>query len=234
MKRVLWIVPVLGMFLGEATPANADLLPIVNAGFESPPTTTFNAGPITGWTISGSGAGVWNINNDPLGFWNVHAPEGNQIAFVSPSDNPGPAAISQTLADTLQANTVYTLSAEVGQPNGFTPTFTIELLAGSNVLASFSGTGPQGSFQKYQVSFDSAGSPFLGESLGIRLESSQAQTGFDEVTLNATSATAAVPEPSSRTMVLSLGALGLLGYAWRRKGRNDRPADRGIPTGAWT
>src|SRR5689334_13922254 len=107
MRRVLWILPALAVSLGEATPANADLLTIDNPGFESPQTTTFNEGPITGWTISGTGAGVWNINAEPLGFWNVPAPEGNQIAYVSPADNSGPAAISQTLSATLQANTTY-------------------------------------------------------------------------------------------------------------------------------
>ena len=37
----------------------------------------------------------------------------------------------------------------------------------------------------------------------------------------AVAATTAVPEPSSLIMVLGLGAIGMFGYAWRRRGRKD-------------
>src|SRR4051794_10829856 len=117
MKQATLALAALALLVGGVGEAKASFLTITNAGFEDPPISTYNNGPITGWTISGRGAGVWNINADPLGFWNVPAPEGNQIAFVSTASAPGSlASISQTLTDNLQANTSYTLTGEVGHP----------------------------------------------------------------------------------------------------------------------
>jgi hypothetical protein len=211
--------------------ADTEQIAITNPGFEDPMVTAFNHGPIMGWTISGSGGGVWNINSDPMGFWNVPAPEGNQIAYLSPGPAPGlPAEISQTLSATLQANTFYRLTGQVGDPLGFampeiagwkkpspagsgTAVFTAKLFAGSNLLASTSGIPVQGSFQQFTVTFDSTGSPFLGEALKIELESSRAQTGYDEIALSAQT----TPEPSSLALFLGVGLSSLMGYAWRRR-----------------
>jgi hypothetical protein len=59
------------------------------------------------------------------------------------------------------------LTGQVGHPIGFGATtgtlHSVELLAGTNVLASISGTGPEGSFTPFQVAFDSTGSPFVKE-----------------------------------------------------------------------
>lgn len=220
VKRVVALLALLVLASG----VRADFIPITNPGFEDPPDAVFNTGPITGWTISGSGAGVWNINAAPLGFWDVGAPEGKQIAFVARETEPGVAAtISQTLSDLLLASTTYNLTGQVGHPKGFGATadpdtvYTVELLAGANVLASVSGTGPEGSFVPFALSFDSTGSSFVGQALQIRLSSSKSQTGFDDLRLEAVSP-AAVPEPSS--MVLSLiGGLGLALGARRTRDR---------------
>lgn len=230
MFRRLLLAAVVLLPITMTASAQAGLIPIINAGFEDPPTTTFNNGLITGWTISGSGAGVWNINDAPLGFWDITAPEGKQIAYVSPAPAPGNAAsISQVLGASLAANTVYTLSGEVGHPIGFGTTvntvYTIELLAGANVLGSLTGTGPEGMFAHFELTFDSAGSAWVGQSLEIRLSSSQNQTGFDAITLDARP----VPEPATITL-LGTGGLFLLGACWNRSGRtchqtvNSKPA----------
>lgn len=199
-------------------PASAEAVPIAikNSGFENPPTSSFIPGAITGWTIAGSGAGVWNINpvsGNPLGFWTTPAPEGNQIGFVAREiPTPGPASIAQVLSDTLQANSLYTLTGQVGHPIGFgmsanpDTVYTVELLAGNTILSTLSGTGPEGSFIPFQLTFNSTGSPFIGQALQIRLSSTQAQTGFDDIALNATP----VPEPSTLCFIAT-GFLGLLG-----------------------
>jgi len=218
----------LGGGLGnERAFADTEQIMITNPGFEYPQVSTLNSGPITGWSISGSG-GVWNINADPQGSWTVPAPQGNQIAYVSPGPAPGSSAsISQTLSATLQANAVYTLTGEVGEPSTaiheveggtkrFSPAFgtgfTAELFAGTNLLASISGIPPQGSFQQFTLIFDSTGSPFIGQALMIELSSNQAKMGFDEITLTAQT----TPEPSSLTLLLAIG-LSMMGYAWRQK-----------------
>ena len=197
-------------------PTHAGSIPIVNAGFEDPITSGFTSSGATGWTLSGTGGGVWNINADPLGFWTVPAPEGNQIGWLSPAPAPGgPATYSQVLSSVLQADTTYTLTGEVGHPIGFGATngtvYTVSLLAGTNVLASISGTGPEGSFAPFTVTFDSHGSSFVGQSLEIELSSSKAQTGFDAISLTAQSS---VPEPSAivlaGTGLAALVAFGLI------------------------
>jgi hypothetical protein len=206
---------VLAVILTWHCPTRAGSIPIVNASFEDPVTSTYTNSGATGWTLTGTGGGVWNINADPLGFWTVPAPEGNQIGWLSPAPAPGgPATYSQVLSSVLQADSTYTLTGEVGHPIGYGATigtvYTISLLAGTNVLASISGTGPEGSFAPFTLTFDSHGSSFVGQSLEIELSSSQAQTGFDAIALTAQS----IPEPSS-IFLLACGLLGLLG--WSRK-----------------
>jgi len=198
---------------------HAAAVPILNAGFEDP-ATAFVAKPIANWTDMGGGAGVWNINANGAPYWTVPAPEGNQIAYVS--DGPAPsstaASISQVLSTSLAANTLYTLSGQVGHPIGFgTGTiWTASLYAfdgGSThtLLDSISGTGPEGSFTGFSLLFDSTGSAYVGESLEIQLASNHAQTGFDQIALDAQSV------PEAGTLSLMLFGLGLAGLAILRR-----------------
>lgn len=214
------------LLLGLSGSAWATPITILNAGFENPPTALSTAGNITGWVITGSGAGVWNLNDNPTGFWSVTAPKGKQVGFVGREDPGGAASISQVLTATLLDNSVYTLSGQVGHPRGFGATlnpdtvFTVELLAGSTVLSSISGTGLEGMFSSFQLTFNSTGSSLVGQALQIRLSSNQAQSAFDDILLNADAAD--VPEPS--TFLFAAGAiLALLGYrGWKDKSGSTR------------
>ncbi|MFN0056461.1 MAG: PEP-CTERM sorting domain-containing protein [Planctomycetales bacterium] len=217
---------VCALWLGAHSTASAAHLFIANPGFEDPATTGFNVGSIAGWSITGSGGGVWNINDAPLGFWTVPAPEGKQIGFVARESPPGtPASISQVLADVLQDFSTYKLTGQVGHPLGFGASpdpdteYTVELLAGSTTLASLSATGPEGQFVPFELIFDSTGSNFVGQALQIRLSSSKSQSGFDDLQLEVVGA--AVPEPSMLAMAVS-GAVALL-LARRRTAGNCRP-----------
>ena len=203
---------------GWVSAAEATAIPIANAGFENPVVGLL--GPLTDWTLSGtSGSGVWNINAFPLGFWTVGAPEGNQIAYVAGAPRTTGASISQILGDTLLDGQTYTLTGFVGQPIGFgsTPpptTYTIALFADGVLLNSISGTGPEGTFVPFSLTFDSTGSALVGQPIEIRLSSDQAQTGFDDLRLNYAGGEASVPEPATLTL-LALGLSGL-GVRFRR------------------
>ncbi|MDB9404661.1 PEP-CTERM sorting domain-containing protein [Microcystis aeruginosa CS-1036] len=195
----------------------AALLTVANNSFETPVITApsgiiSSTGSVGGWTFSGA---------QPQGFANPVAahnaggswygsspgiiPDGNQIAW----SNGG--TISQTLSGTLQTNTVYTLRAFVGNRLGVNfPGYNIGLYAGGNLLASNSGVTPaDGTFAPVTVSYTSGISVTPGQALEIRLTSlsgSNAQTNFDNITLDA----ASIPEPSA---ILGLLGFGLLGIA---------------------
>jgi hypothetical protein len=168
-----------------------------------------------GWTfdsgVNGGGFANPTIGQTDLpGSWygspaNLPTGAGNQIAW----SNGG--TISQTLSATLQANTVYTLGAFVGNRLSLNfPGYNIGLYAGGNLLASNSGVTPaDGTFAPVTFSYTSGISVTPGQALEIRLTSLtgfNAQTNFDNITLDA----ASIPEPSA---ILGLLGFGLLGIA---------------------
>lgn len=221
-QRKLGIVLICAIGLLAAS-VRAGTVTILNPGFESPdisPSPYTNSAPAD-WELSGSGGGQWNINDHPLQnsngdpFWTDVAPDGKQVGWLAPANElNNPASFSQLLTDALLANTLYTLSGWVGHPLGFGGTtstaYTVELLAGANVLGSISGTGPETKFTQFNLIFDSTGSAFIGQTLTIRLSTNQAQTAFDAISLTTTAlAVSPVPLPAAAWMGLSLMALAL-------------------------
>jgi hypothetical protein len=193
----------------------AALLTVANNSFETPVITNpsgFNSstGSVGGWTFTGGQQGFANpvAAHNAGGSWygpSPTIPNGNQVAW----SNGG--TISQTLSATLQTNTVYTLSASVGNRLSLNfPGYNIGLYAGGNLLASNSGVTPtDGTFAPVTFSYTSGISVTPGQALEIRLTSLsgfQAQTNFDNITLDA----ASIPEPSA---ILGLLGFGLLGIA---------------------
>ena len=193
----------------------AALLTVANNSFETPIVTTpsgfnFRTGSVGGWTFTGTQQGF----ADPVAAHNAGGswygpsptiPNGSQIAW----SNGG--TISQTLSATLQANTVYTLGAYVGNRLGLNfPGYNIQLYAGGNLLVSDNSVTPSdGAFAPVTVSYTSGISVTPGQQLEIRLNSLsgfQGQTNFDNITLDA----ASIPEPSA---ILGLLGFGLLGIA---------------------
>ncbi|MBE8996397.1 PEP-CTERM sorting domain-containing protein [Microcystis aeruginosa] len=193
---------------------------IANHSFEDPvapqqgTTGFYSKNSITGWSLSSTGTntpflGVLDPTKSQIltgldRFYNLQpVPDGVQVAY----SNGG--TISQTLSATLQANTQYTLGAYVGsRKNMAFPGYSIELLAGSTVLASNNIITPiAGTFAPVTVSYSSgSSSPLFGQALEIRLTSNGIQTNFDNVTLDASP----IPEPSA---ILGLLGFGLLGIA---------------------
>ncbi len=195
----------------------AALLTVANNSFENPVITaptgfnTVSSGTSNNWTFTGGtqqGFANPTIGHNAGSSWygpSPILPDGNQVAW----SNGG--TISQTLSGTLQTNTVYTLSAFVGNRLSLNfPGYNIGLYAGGNLLASNSGVTPaDGTFAPVTVSYTSGISVTPGQALEIRLTTSaefNAQANFDNITLDA----ASIPEPSA---ILGLLGFGLLGIA---------------------
>lgn len=132
--------------------------------------------------------------------------------------------LQQTLADTLQPHTTYTLDVDIGniapgfdQLNNFYnlggfPGYRVDLLAGGVAVASdnnpLAGLIAEGAFATSTIEFTTSGThPRLGQALGIRLvnlnvidpsaPTADLKIDFDDVRLSAVP----VPEPSTWMLV---------------------------------
>jgi hypothetical protein len=197
------------MVLGLCVSANAAPVLIVNAGFEDPALDDSQAiFSLNSW-IAGGDAGTFDPHAAALA---TGAPEGENVAFAS---HGGPT-ISQVLAATAQANTLYTLTMLVGNRlDADFGGYQAELWAGGTMLARDDNTllPGDGQFLMSTVQyFVAAGDAVAGSALEIRFRSLAWQTLFDDVKLDAV--TREVPEPS----LLALLAFGGVA-AVRRKRR---------------
>jgi hypothetical protein len=206
-----------------AGPAAAGPVTIVNPGFETPALGDggFTNGSITGWTATGTAArGVLNPTTAQL----VAPPEGVQVAYL---DGGGTAVtLAQTLATTVVAGESYVLEADFAYRLNLPttqPPFTLELLAGGSVVASFAG-GPgngfgSGAFKTATASYTApATGPQIGTALGIRISmigATNTQITFDDVRINSSPAPSPVP-----TVGIWLTPV-LAWTAWRRIRRAD-------------
>jgi len=228
---------ILAASLALPVAVRAAALVVTNPSFETPNTGngTFSGNTTTGpagwgWSVYNTGPtdsnrffGVW----DPTGTTSfVAIPHGQQVGVVFLDDVLSlEAGLLQTLGDTLQLMTEYTLTVGVGNfapnpgPFNFTgfPGYRVELLAGATVLAMDTNTlAPgEGIFQTSTVTFTTGGSHAnAGQALAIRLVNLSGGPGvevnFDNVNLNAET----VPEPTSLAL-LACGAL--LGLQVRRR-----------------
>lgn len=148
-----------------STTASAQVIPIINAGFEADVITNgaFSVLVPTGWqvydpsSILDQGANSVGVirPNIAQSYFPGGAPEGAQAALVFLAGaESGPAGLQQTLTSTLAAQTRYTLNVEIGNIasgtslvgsadggnvfydlDGF-PGYSIELLAGNTLLGA--------------------------------------------------------------------------------------------------
>lgn len=231
------------LFLGlvvTTVPANAASIAIANSGFENPDLTgvepviedevfTFETPP--SWQLydpSGLIPGNPNLETSYPGVWNPssafypeEAPEGENIGaiFLNQSPGSGVVGLSQTLSNTLEANTQYTLQVEVGNPGsdlfaGF-PGYAVQLLAGDTVVAEDNNTLDiaEGSFSTSTIVYNtSIDEPNLEQPLQIRLlntlENNGLEVNFDDVELSTASISEAIPVPESN-FITSLLLLGI-------------------------
>jgi len=221
--------------------AKAGMVTIDNPSFEEPVTnpgdfTTVLSGTQNHWAVYNTGNtnssrqfGAWNPTGTDT-FVDGEAPDGVNVGvvFLLNTTNLAEAGLLQTLGDTLQLNTTYTLTVEVGNfaddnPSdsfnfaGF-PGYRIDLMTANNPtpLASDNNTltPAEGIFETSIVSFTTGSSHSdVGEALVIRLvnlNGTGIEVNFDDVRLDATP----VPEPS--TAALLFGVVGLICAGLRR------------------
>jgi hypothetical protein len=242
-------------FVLFATGTQAAMVVIDNPGFEAevhgPNTFTFT--PPTGWSAYNTDA----VNGDTVGTLN---PQGTTyfvpgqwggsnvaIAFMQSGGTSGVEfGIRQTLNETLQADTTYTLTVEVGNiASGFSdlgggpiffdldgfPMYRVELLAGDtllaadlNELASGGNTIPEGEFRTSQVVFDSTGvdALLIGQPLVIGLVNLNVPDPIDlgadrEVDFDDVTLDASPTViPIPPAFLLLASGVGLLVMRWRR------------------
>ncbi|MDL5055061.1 hypothetical protein QQ056_16100 [Oscillatoria laete-virens NRMC-F 0139] len=210
---------------------------IVNHSFEDVSGQTvyneFTFGTPTGWTLYDP-FGIVSIPDVYVGtldpsmgaaeFFNGDpAPDGDRvmILFNSGQKAAGEYGFFQTLGDTLQANTHYSLTVDVGNIGSGTaidstfydlsnfPGYRVDLLAGGVVIASDNDSLviPEYEWATSVISFTTGDfHAQLGQSLGIRLVSLNAtndpgvdnEVDFDNVILTATP----IPEPHTWGLLL--------------------------------
>lgn len=215
------------LLAGPALSAAAAAAPIAidNPGFEADfaDPGCFSVLTPTGWSLFDPG-GI-NGGNDAIGvvnptgsvFFPAGVPEGSNAALVFLGDQIGaaPMGLTQVLGDTLQADTAYTLTVEVGNIASGTglppcdvfgffdldnfPGYQVQLLAGGVVIAeddnTLFGSIPEGEFALSTVSLTTdTNHPQLGQPLEIRLmnlnvaetpEDPGIEVDFDDVQLTA-------------------------------------------------
>jgi len=238
-KRILSAV-----FLFSAITVHSAPLTITNPGFETNfiANGNFNS-TITpaGWSVYDPGAilsenfnDVGVLNPTGTGLYIGGAPEARNVAliFLWPQNNDSSdVGLSQGLSGTLQPDTHYTLTVEVGNIadiggapfnlDGF-PGYQVQLLANNIVLAMDNNTltPAEGVFELSTVEFTTGAThPQMGMNLGIRLINlnninSGIEVNFDDVRLDAT----VVPEPS---MAL-LASCGMAVFCFARRRNRAR------------
>jgi len=186
---------------------------VVNHSFEDPavmPGEFDTSAPPAGWsgygTLDFGYRTIGVLNPDSTTLYTEPVPDGSNVgvAFLGETPMNSEAGLEQTLAATLQANTSYTLTVEVGNiandgnfPHnqfefaGF-PGYRIELLAGAQVIASDDNSllPAEGAFLtsviEVEIGDDHANE---GEPLAIRLinldEAPGLEVNFDNVRLDA-------------------------------------------------
>jgi hypothetical protein len=171
----------------------------------------------SGGTLDGWMAGANTSNSAAGGFapspggnnWTSSWWQGSNVAYVQLS-GPGVVSLGQALPDTLQNDTMYTLTVDVGR-RIFTPNFSyeIQLYAGTTLVASASNlTLASNSFGTDAAVYSSGSNNALaGQNLGIVLTAftngaTFTEAFFDNVRLDAVSASA-IPEPGTIGLVLS-------------------------------
>ena len=237
---------------GLARSAAAVPVAIVNPGFEDDftPVGCFSVLTPNGWTPYDPN-GLLDGNLDALGvidpagtsFFPAGAPEGVNVAleFLSGDLDGGPVGLSQILGDTLQANTTYTLTVQVGNIASGTgpppcdvfgffdldnfPGYQVQLLAGGTVLAeddnSLAGSIPEGEFRLSTLQAVIGGDPpQLGAPLEIRLinlnqiatpEHPGNEVDFDDVQLSTETNASAVPAMSTWSLAALVAILTIAG-----------------------
>jgi len=203
---------------------------ITNGSFEAPVVpsgnfTNFVSGSsgITGWTVVGAAGGVSIVSGtftqNGISF---PAEDGAQWLDLTGDGTNSNEGVQQTFATT--AGTQYTVSFWVGNVNNpggiFGTTSTVDVLLGGTggtlLLAARNASTTTGTltWEQFTTTFTATGSTSTLDFINAD-PASDNSNGLDNVSVNPSGTTPAVPEPST-LLLLSSGSLGLLGWARKR------------------
>ena len=211
---------------------NGDFNDAYAANFEGSKFAGHDRG-LPGWS-GGSGTAQWNPTAANFTDQAAHGVVGWSQGVGVISAQRGVDVLAQKVpGQTLQANTRYTLTVDVGNefanPNGVFG-YSIGLIGGdfgpgSSMLAALTGSTDMfgnaiaaGQFGKVQLTFDTgATGDYLGKAFRIGLMGTGKGAAFDNVVLDASPLQiSAVPEPATWAMMIT--GFGLAGTALRRRG----------------
>jgi hypothetical protein len=192
-----------------ATSAQAASIAVLNGDFNIVPTTYY--GDVPGWTqLAGADA---DVGFQAYSFTSGLGWDGTRAAYSN-----GPSIGSDALT-TLAADSIYTLTLQVGRRPSVPGIPQVQFYAGATLMTP-SSTGinslpGSGAFETWTFVYNMADPiniGLIGQTATVQLSkvAGSVQAGFDNVTLDV------VPVPETSTGVLALGALGLM---LRRKRR---------------
>jgi hypothetical protein len=183
---------------------------------------SYNSG-IPGWTIMGGGGSFQPTAN----YLTLPPQDGQTVAYSMGG------TIDQVLPCSLKANSSYALSVDVGHRlDGFSTTYTIQLLAGGNVLNQITGDSGNiaaGSLVTQTLNYTSGATVTPGQLLEIRLVSTGNQGDYDNVSLTETpSAPTITAQPQNQmvvagsiaTFAVTVTGASPLSFQWQRNGVN--------------
>ncbi len=191
-------------------------LPITNFSFETlPPSPTLNPcagagcsftvasqGAIPGWTAS-SPSDSGQFNPGTSGAYLNSVPDGSWVGYVDTGN------LTQVVG-TVSANTMYTMTVDLGLRIDFPELGSAELLIGSTPVIATGVAPTSGNWSTYTAIYTSLAGD-VGKTITIELLANPngAQAVFDDVALNtASTGPSSVPEPST-TASIAVGLIGL-------------------------
>lgn len=224
MKRT--ILALLALGFGGAVNAQS----VTNGSFENTKGTFvpdgndtmalgLNSTAIPGWTVTNTNSVAWIGPTNPFG---ITASNGDYSLDLQGYGDAAPfGGVAQSISTVVGAQ--YALSFDLG--SGANSAAAIEAIAGTGDQTFTSTIEPTVGWQTETLDFTATGTSTLISLLGITA-SNGIYIGLDNVRLECTSAcgVAAVPEPSTWTMMLTgFGAIGA-SIAWRRRRSLPRAA----------
>jgi hypothetical protein len=221
IKTTMSFAAAMGSLILAAGSANAAIV-IANHSFEGPDVANFGGTP-ENWTIVGSEVSVYNHFGTTFSTRTDPNPDGSDQAVFSRGGDSyqvlDDATVGGGLGTNVAANTIYTMTVDVGDRSDLTfqgaeLRLGIGSVFGTNLLTAtvvssdtptYVGTNTTDGWKTWVSTFTTGASPTAGALRVELINPGTDQTLFDNVRLTAVT----IPEPST-TALLGLGGLALI------------------------